>query len=146
MLILFSDTVPLFISIKISLILFIISLFLSTNLQQFSPFNLEAPNQASCLIWYIYSNEHIFSSKSNYALFRFLLPSLKIIFDLNLNLFILETSLLNISLLLLNSSILKSRFIMSSDMLIIGVLSFLLLFLEYSVLSLRQKHQIHLLN
>ena len=65
---------------------------------------------------------------TNSAPFLCLLPSFRIWFNLNLYLFILETSLLNISLLLLNSSMLKSRFTMSSDMLVIGVLSFLLLF------------------
>ena len=67
-------------------------------------------------------------SKPNSTLFLCLLSFFKIYFNLNLYLFILETSLLNISLFLFNSSILKSRFTMSSDMLVIGVLSFLLIF------------------
>ena len=53
--------------------------------------------------------------------------------------------MLSISFLLLNSSILKSRFTMSSDMLVIEVLSFLLIFLDDLVISLHQIHQIHLL-
>ena len=94
---------------KIILILFIISSFLFINLLQFIPFNLAPPNQVSCLILYIFSNAHILSSKPNSALFLNFLPFFKVSYNLNLYLFILERSLLNISLLLLNYSILKSR-------------------------------------
>ena len=65
--------------------------------------------------------EYILSSKPNSARFLNLLPFFKISFNLNLYLFILETLLLNTSLFLFNSSIQKSRFKISSVMLVIEV-------------------------